>query len=109
MLWRCRWRLEQRQWDRGCFDEFLFAQRVPIRLLRARLLGERKREQPIDINKYEKSFDNRCAALVSRASRAARGAGSQALDGQQVTIDEPPNCGARRASVARRARAQCPH
>jgi len=30
------------------------------------------RKQRIDVNKYEKSFDNHCAALVSRKRRAPR-------------------------------------
>ena len=48
----------------------VFAQRVPIRLLRARLFGEREVEKPMDPSKYENLLDNRCAALVSREPRA---------------------------------------
>ena len=60
-LWRCRWIL-------------LFAKRLPIGLLRAPLLQSRRREEPMDASKYEKSFDNRCAALVSREGSAPRAA-----------------------------------
>jgi len=34
--------------------------------------SERNREEPMDADKYENSFDNRCAALVSRAGGAPR-------------------------------------
>jgi len=34
--------------------------------------GPRRREQPMDADKCEKSLDNRCAALVSREGRAPR-------------------------------------
>ncbi len=58
-LWTCRWIL-------------LFAQRGPIRLLRARLLQNRSRKESMDESTYEKSLDKRCAALVSREPRAPR-------------------------------------
>ena len=44
----------------------------PDHFLRARLLQSGRREEPMDASKYEKSFDNRCAALVSREGRAPR-------------------------------------
>jgi len=44
----------------------------PDHFLRARLLQSRKREESMNAGKYEKSFDNRCAALVSREGSAPR-------------------------------------
>ena len=57
--------------SRGSYSTPFFAQRVPIRLLRARLLYCGRRERPME-GKFEKSIDNRCAALVSREPRAPR-------------------------------------
>ena len=54
------------------FVNSIVAQCFSIRLLRARLLQSGYREKPMDVSKYEKSLDNRCAALVSRERRAPR-------------------------------------
>ena len=50
----------------GWFDGVAFAQRAQIRLLRARLFWRAGGRKRIEENKYEKSVDNRSAALVSR-------------------------------------------
>jgi hypothetical protein len=56
------------------------------------------------ISKYEKSFDNRCAALVSRERRALR-AGDERKSFSFKTLESSscPSNSAPRAGVARRA------